>query len=213
MVVEAFGGSLGLLMGALGGLLGAFWCFYIDHIGLPDSSWHFTGLRLLAACCLFSFLFVVLSSMSCCIFFRNLLGSILSSQADPPTLKNFDFPHGILTFLKQRRFRSKYGFESALGLSLEHLGSSWGSLGGSLGPLHRPLKASRSLLELSWASFARFLLPKMVLRAFGGRIWLVSGAPRILLGGILLSVKPTLTIKTDLRSFVTLLVSYFSCSL
>ena len=98
MVLKAFGGSLGLLLGALGGLLGALGALYIDHRGLPDSSWNFLGPRLLASGGFFSFIFVFLSPMSYFIFFRCLLASILISQADPPTIKNLDFPQGVLTF-------------------------------------------------------------------------------------------------------------------
>ena len=135
---------------------------------------------------------------------RSLLGSILSSQTDPPTLENVDFTTGIFTFLKNQRFRSKDGFESVLGLSRAPFGSSWGSLGSSLGPLDRPKRASRFVLELSWASFARFLLPKMALGAFWGCLWLVLGAPKGLLKVVLASVKPISTIKTALPSFDTL---------
>ena len=100
MVLKAFGGSLGLLLEALGGLLAALWGLYIDHRGLPDSSGNFLGPRLLASGCFFSFIFVFLSSMSYFIFFRCLLASILSSQANPPTLKNLHFLQEILTFLR-----------------------------------------------------------------------------------------------------------------
>ena len=63
--------------------------------------------------------------------------------------------------MKKQRFRSKDCFESVLGLAPAPFGSSWGSLGSSLGPLDRPKRASRFVLEFSWASFARFLLLKM----------------------------------------------------
>ena len=89
---------------------------------------------------------------------RHLSGSILSSQTDPPTLTNVDFTIRILTFLKNQRFRSKDGFASVLELSRTPLWSSWESLGSSFGPLDRPKKASRFILELVWASFARLLL-------------------------------------------------------
>ena len=108
---------------------------------------------------------------------RSLLGSILSSQADPPTFEHVEFTFGILTRLKNQRFRFKDGFESVLGLSRATLGSSSGSLRSSLGPLDRPKRASRFVLELSWAWFARFLLPKMALGASWGCFWLVLGAP------------------------------------
>ena len=73
-----------------------------------------------------------------------------------------------------------------------------------MGPLDRPKRASRFVLELSWASFAWFLLPKMALGAFWGCLWLVLGAPEGLVGVVLASVKPISTIKTALPSFDTL---------
>ena len=73
-----------------------------------------------------------------------------------------------------------------------------------MGPIDRPKRASRFVLELSWASFARFLLPKMALGAFWGCHWLVLGAPEGLLRVVLASVKPISTIKTALPSFDTL---------
>ena len=45
MVLNTRWGSLGLLLGSLGGLLGALWVLYIDHRGLPDSSWNLFGPR------------------------------------------------------------------------------------------------------------------------------------------------------------------------
>ena len=130
--------------------------------------------------------------MSFFISSRGLLWSILSSQTDPPTLKNADFPVAILTFLKNQRFRSKDGFESVWGLSRAPLGSSWEVLGSSFGPLDRPKKASRFALELSWASFARFLLPNM---ACGASMSFFDSS-RSLLGSILSSQTdhPTLQI-------------------
>ena len=142
--------------------------------------------------------------MSFFISSRNLLGSILSSQTDPPTLGNVDFTMRILTFFKNQRFRPNDGFESVLGLSRATLGSSWGSLGNSLGPLDRPKRASKFVLELSWASLARFLLPMMALGAFWGCIWLVLGAPEGISRVVLASVKPFPTIKTAFPSFGTL---------
>ena len=125
----------------------------------------------------------------------------MNSQTNFPTLENIDFTQGILTFLKNQRFRSKDGFENVLGLSRATLGSSWGSLGSSLGPLDRPKRASRFVLELSWAWFARFLLPKMALGTSWGCFWLVLGAPEGLLRVALASVKPISTIKAASPSF------------
>ena len=132
------------------------------------------------------------------------MGSILSSQTHHPTLQNVDFTMRILTFLKKQRFRSNDGFGSVVGLSRAPFGSSWGSLGSSLGPLDRPKRASRFVLELSWASFARSLLPKMAWGASWGCIWLVLGVPEGLVRVVLASVKPISTIKTALPSFDTL---------
>ena len=72
-------------------------------------------------------------------------------------------------FLKNQRFRSKDGFEIVLGLSRALFRSSWKALGRSEGPLDRPKRASRFILELSWAWFARLLLPKITLRGPWGR--------------------------------------------
>ena len=84
------------------------------------------------------------------------------------------------------------------------MGGSWGALGGSWGALDRPTKASRFVLGLSWAWFACFLLPKIALGRFWGRIWLVLGVSKGLLRVVLASVKPISTIKTALPSFDTL---------
>ena len=102
---------------------------------------------------LFDTLFVVLDALLvayCRSFFsmmffissRSLLGSILSSQTDAPTFEDDDFILGIITFLKNRRFRPKDGFESVWALSRVPFGSSWGYLGSSLGLLDRPNRAS-----------------------------------------------------------------------
>ena len=110
---------------------------------------------------------------SCCqgwsrdrsLFFRSLAEWISSSQADPPTLKNDGCSIGKPIFLTKRSFPSEDGFGNVLGLPRGPLGTSGACLGGSLGPLDRPKKVSRFILELSWASFARFLLPTMAWEA------------------------------------------------
>ena len=66
-------------------------------------------------------------------YFSKLLGSILSSQNDPPTLENRAPASAAARFLKNRRFRSEGGLQSVLGLSWASFGRSWGSLGGLLG--------------------------------------------------------------------------------
>ena len=82
---------------------------------------------------LFSFRFCLRLSMSFFISSRSLLGSISSSQTDPPTLTNVDFLYGILTCLKNQRFRSHDGFENVWGLSRAPFGGAWASPGGLLG--------------------------------------------------------------------------------
>ena len=91
-------------------------------------------------------------------------------------------------------------FGALSGSFLELLGAS----GSSEGPLDRPKRASRFILELSWAWFARLLLPKMALGGFWGLLWLVLGAPEGLLRIVLASANPISTIKTALPSFDTL---------
>merc|ERR1712078_909361 len=50
---------------------------------------------------LFLFLFFLLFSMSFFISSRSLLGSILSSQTDPPTIKNVDFTTAGVRFFEK----------------------------------------------------------------------------------------------------------------
>ena len=70
-----------------------------------------------------------------------------------------------------------------------------------MGPQDRQESASRFVLELQWASFARCLLPKMALGAVWGCIRLVVDAPGGIVKDVLASVKPISTIKTALPSF------------
>ena len=59
--------------------------------------------------------------------------SILSSQADPPTLKHVGFMRAGARFSKNRGFGFKDALDGVLGLSWAHVGCSWGLLGGSFG--------------------------------------------------------------------------------
>ena len=59
--------------------------------------------------------------------------SILSSQADPPTLKNVDFMVAGARFSKTHGFGFKDALDGVLGLSWAHFGCSWNLLGGSFG--------------------------------------------------------------------------------
>ena len=113
MVLKAFWGYLGLLLGAV-------WGYILIQKKRRDSFWGSLGLvcLLLAADDGLRSVDMLFTSP------RSFLGSILSSRTDPPTLENIDFILEILTFLKNRRFRSKDGFESVLGLSRAPFGSS-----------------------------------------------------------------------------------------
>ena len=63
----------------------------------------------------------------------SLFVSILSSQADRPTLKNVGFMRAGARFSKNQGFGSKDALDGVLGLSWAHFGCSWGLLGGSFG--------------------------------------------------------------------------------
>ena len=58
-----------------------------------------------------------------------------------------------MAFLKNPLFRSRNGFAVVLGLSRAPFGSSWAALGSSEGLLDGPQRASRFIMELSWAIF------------------------------------------------------------
>ena len=57
--------------------------------------------------------------------------SILSSQADRPTLKDDGFMTAGARFSKNQGFGFKDALDDVLGLSWAHFGCSWGLLGGS----------------------------------------------------------------------------------
>ena len=59
--------------------------------------------------------------------------SILSSQADPPTLKNLDFASAAAPFLKNQGLGSKDALDGVLGRSWHRFGCFWGLLGSSFG--------------------------------------------------------------------------------
>ena len=97
----------------------------------------------------FSYYFFLASSWSFCLLLGSLLSlpsskrvfflswsllvSILSSQADPPTLKNLDFAAAGARFSKNQGLGSKDALDGVLGLSWARFGCSWGLLGGSFG--------------------------------------------------------------------------------
>ena len=90
----------------------------------------------------------------------SLLVSILSSQADPPTLKNLDFASAAARFLKNQGLGSKDALDGVLGLSWPRFGCFWGLLGSSFGAF----AGSRWHLEFSkllfWAPLSPHLGPR-----------------------------------------------------
>ena len=98
--------------------------------------WEFLG-ALLASSLVHVFFEVVFCSSS------KLLGTILGSTTDLPSLKNLDFVSAGARFFKNHRFRSEDGLESVLGRSWASFGRSWGSVGGLFG-------SSGVLLGVSW---------------------------------------------------------------
>ena len=170
MVFRASGGSLGPLLGALGGLLGASWAplrcslgSLGNFLGAKEPSWAPLG----CSCCPSSRLlsFDLLRSRCFCMSW-SLFGSILGLQDDPPTLKNRAPASAAARFLKNRRFRSEDGLESAWGLywacfgcSRGLLGSPFGGLGGFLGAPGGYQASFKVIMELSLASFWRLRCP------------------------------------------------------
>ena len=64
--------------------------------------------------------------------------SILSSQADPPTLKNLDFAWAGARFVKNQGLRRKDAFEDVLGLSWAPLEGLLAALGALLTAIDDP---------------------------------------------------------------------------
>ena len=81
----------------------------------------------------------------------------MSSQADPPTLKNLDFASAGARFSKNQGIRYKDAFDGVLGLSWARFGCSWGLLGGSFPAFWD----SRRLLEFSKLLFLAPLSPHL----------------------------------------------------
>ena len=82
--------------------------------------------------CSFSYLLSLPSSKSLFSSSWSFFVSILSSQADRPTLKNVGFMRAGARFSKNHVFGSKDALDGVLGLSWAHFGCSWGLLGGIL---------------------------------------------------------------------------------
>ena len=152
-------GSLGGFLGFSAVLLGASWGLLGSQGTILGSSW----VLLLS---FFSALLVRSSSKSLFFISSGLFGSILGLQDDPPTLKNRAPASAAARFLKNRRFRSEDGLESAWGLSWARfgcsrglLGNPFGGLGGFLGAPGGYQASFKVILELSLASFWRLRCP------------------------------------------------------
>ena len=95
MVLRASWGSLGPLLGALGGLLGSSGVLLGVSWGLLGSQGTILGSPWVLLLSFFSALLVRSSSKSLCFMSCGLFGSILGLQDDPPNLKNLDFAADI----------------------------------------------------------------------------------------------------------------------
>ena len=90
----------------------------------------------------------------------SLMVSILSSQADPPTLKNLDFAAVGARFLKSQGLGSKDALWNVLGLSWPRFGCSWGLLGGSFGAFARSRWHPEFSKLFIWAPLSPHLGPR-----------------------------------------------------
>ena len=108
MLLRAFGGTLNSQNLFLNSLPGQIDCFFAHLLSLPSSTSLF-------------------SSSS------NLLVSILSSRAGPPTLENLGFMMAGAWFSKNQGLGSKDALDDVWGLSWAHVGCSWGLVGSSVG--------------------------------------------------------------------------------
>ena len=87
MVVEAFWESLGFILGAFGAL----WGYHGGSLGAPELLKSLGPFAPRAFLSLLMFFVLIIFSVSFFISSRSLLGSILSSQTDLPTINNVDF--------------------------------------------------------------------------------------------------------------------------
>ena len=133
MLLMVFEGSLGLILGALGAFLGALLVLLRAFGGTTNSQNFFLDSLPGQIDCSCSYLLSLPSSKSLFSSSWSLWVSILSSQADPPTLKNVGFMKAGARFSKNHGFGSKDALDGVLGLSWAHFGCSWGLLGGSFG--------------------------------------------------------------------------------
>ena len=102
MLLMVFGGSLGLILGALGAFLGALLVLLRAFGRTLHAQSFFWDSIPGQIYCLFSYLLSLPSSKSLFSSSWSLLVSILSSQADPPTLKNLDFMMAGARFSKNQ---------------------------------------------------------------------------------------------------------------
>ena len=86
--------------------------------------------------------------------------SMLSSQARPPTLKNFDFASSGARFSKNHGLGSKDALDGVLGLSWARFGCSLKLLGGSFGAFAGSRWHPEFSKLLGGATFSRHLGPR-----------------------------------------------------
>ena len=128
-----FWASLGFILGALGAFLGALLVFLRAFGGTLHAQNFFLDSFPRQIYCFFWYLLPLPSSKSLFSFSSSLLVSILSSQADPPTLENLDFMMAGARFSKNQGLGSKHALDGVFGLPWARFGCYWGLLGG---PFH-----------------------------------------------------------------------------
>ena len=146
-----FWGSLGLILGALGAFLGGLLVFLQAFNNTLHAQNLFLDSLPREIYCSFSYLLSLPSSKSLFSSSWSFFVSILSSQADPPTLKNVGFMKAAARFSKNHGFGSKDALDGVLGLSWAHFGCSWGLLRGFFGAF----PAFRWHLDISKLLFGR----------------------------------------------------------
>ena len=117
MLLRVFWASLGLILGALGAFLGGLLVLLRAFGGTLHAQNVFLDSLPDQIDCSFSYLLSLPSSKSLFSSSWSLLVSILSSQADPPTLKNLDFASAAARFSKNQGLGSKDAPDRVLELS------------------------------------------------------------------------------------------------
>ena len=160
MLLMVFGGSLGLMLGALGALLGDMLVFLRAFGGTLHAQNFFLDSLPGQIYCSFSYLLSLPSSKSLFSSSWSLFVSILNSQADRPTFKNVGFMMAGARFSKNQGFGSKDALDGVWGLSWARFGCSWGLLWGYFGAFAGSRCHPEFLKRFIWAPLSPHLGPR-----------------------------------------------------